>query len=151
MAHIISKIANKIIVGVIIILLISLGCIKYFYTQLEKEKIIVAKVICAEACSEGALALVGVTCTIKNRMIKYNKTAYEVITQPSQYYGLINKNRNKIFEDKFCRETAIQLIETINQLVDITDGALYFKVEGEKLQEWHKIFTIKIGKIYFYK
>lgn len=151
MASMLNKITNKILIGTIIILLISLSCILYFYRQKEKEKIIVAKVICAEMCSEGAIAMQGVANTVYNRMIKYNKTAYEIVTEENQYYGLTNSNRDKIFEDKVCRETSILLVETMNQLVDITNGAIYFRVDGEERQYWHKILTVRIGRIYFYK
>ena len=124
-------------------------CCAYLHHK-EKQNIIVAKVICAEMCSMGNIAMQGVANTIQNRMVQYNKTAYEIITKKNQYYGYTNINKDKIFEDKKCRETSLHLAKNINTLIDITNGALYFRLEDEKIQTWHNILTIKIGRIYFY-
>ena len=142
---------NKtIITTLIIVSILTLICCFYLNYK-EKQNIVIAKVICAEMCSEGNIAMQGVANTINNRMVQYNKTAYEIVTEKNQYYGHTNINRDKIFEDKQCRETSLYLVKNITDLVDITNGALYFRVEDEKIQAWHNILTIKIGRIYFYK
>ena len=146
-----DKILNKaIVINLIITFIFVIACLSYLHYK-EKQNIIVAKVICAEMCSEGNLAMQGVASTIQNRMTQYNKTAYEIVTEKNQYYGYTNINKNKIFEDKQCRETSLYLAKNITDLVDITNGALYFRVEDEKIQTWHNILTVKIGRIYFYK
>jgi len=125
-------------------------CCAYLHHK-EKQTLEVAKVICAEACSENNLVMFGVGSTIRNRMIQKNISAYAVVTEKNQYYGYTNINKDKIFEDKKCRETSLHLAKNINTLIDITNGALYFRLEDEKIQTWHNILTIKIGRIYFYK
>jgi len=142
---------NKTILITLAIVFISvMMCLSYLHYK-EKQNIEVAKVICAEMCSEGNIAMQGVANTIQNRMVQYNKTAYEIVTKKNQYYGYTNINKHKIFEDKQCRETSLYLANNINTLIDITNGALYFRVENEEIKEWHNILTIKIGRIYFYK
>jgi len=125
-------------------------CCVYLYHK-DRKDVDVAKVICAEMCSEGNISMYGVANSIQNRMKLNNKTAYEIVTEKNQYYGYTNINKNKIFEDKQCRETSLYLSRNITDLVDITNGALYFRVEDEKIQTWHNILTVKIGRIYFYK
>jgi len=146
-----NNILNKSILTTLTIIFISvMMCLSYLHYK-EKQNIVVAKVICAEACSEGNLIMFGVGSTIQNRMTQYNKTAYEIVTEKNQYYGYTNINKNKIFEDKQCRETSLYLAKNIKNLIDITNGALYFRMENESIKEWHNILTIKIGRIYFYK
>lgn len=115
-----------------------------------REKI-VAKVISAEACSEGAQGMLGVASTIKNRMDQRSLSAYEIVTQPDQYYGLTNPNRDKIFEDSRCSNPSKWLAKNINELPDIVDGAIFFRVINEIKQSWHKKLTTTIGRIEFYK
>lgn len=146
-----NKLCYTIIIITSIICLISLLCIKLQYDKIDGQKIEVAKVISAEMCSKGAIAMQGVANTIYNRMIKYNKTAFEIVVERNQYYGYTNKNKDKIFQNKNCQQISLQLTNNIENLIDITNGALYFRMEGEKIQEWHKELTVKISQIYFYK
>ncbi len=132
-------------------LLCIIMIISFSYIRQNNKDIEVAKVICAEMCSEGDAVMYGVANTIKNRMIKYNKTAYEIITEKNQYYGYTNKNKNNIFQNKSCKETSIYLAKNINDLKDITKGALYFRMSNEKIQPWHKTLTVVINNIYFYR
>lgn len=117
----------------------------------SKEIITIAKVISAEACSEGSLGMAGVASTIKNRISKSGLSAYEVVTKPNQYYGLTNKNRDKIFSDSRCSIPALFYARNINTIPDIVKGALFFKTPDEKIQKWHKEKTVTLGKLEFYK
>jgi len=123
--------------------------------NLNKKKKIqtteVAKVICAEMCSEGSILMQGVANTIQNRMKLNNKSAYEIVTERNQYYGYTNINKDKIFKNKQCQEVAISLAENINNLIDITNGALYFRLDNESVRAWHKELTVKIKNVSFYK
>lgn len=109
----------------------------------------VAEVIAAEACSEGPSGMQAVANTIKNRAKIAHITPVAVVTAKNQYYGLTNKNRAKIYRE--CRETADYLEAHINSIPDITGGATYFLLPGERRRAWHKTFTVKIGKHSFYK
>ncbi|MCK9544358.1 MAG: cell wall hydrolase [Novosphingobium sp.] len=147
----VDKIFSLIIFGVILILLISICCISQFYYKRNMEYILIAKVISAEACSEKEIGMYGVACTISNRMKQKNMTALEVVTEKNQYYGLNNKNRDKIFSNPCCYQTSMLLAKNLNNLVDITNGSIYFKTKEEQLQSWHKEKTITLGKLEFYK
>ena len=146
-----NNILNKVIIITSIITFISvIFCLSYIHYK-EKQTLEVAKVICAEVCSEGNISMQGVANTIQNRMKLNNKSAYEIVTKRNQYYGYTNINKNKIFENKQCRDTSLYLAKNIDNIIDITNGAIYFRVENEQRQAWHKTLTIKIGRIYFYK
>ena len=121
------------------------------YAQKKIQTVEVAKVICAEMCSEGSLLMQGVANTINNRMNVYDKSAYEIVTKKNQYYGYTNKNKNKIFKNIECRKTALYLATNIEQLTDITHGALYFRLDNESVRAWHKELTVKIKNVSFYK
>jgi len=121
------------------------------YAKKKIQTVEVAKVICAEMCSEGSLLMQGVANTINNRMNVYDKSAYEIVTKKNQYYGYTNKNKNKIFKNIECRKTALYLATNIEQLTDITHGALYFRLDNESVRAWHKELTVKIKNVSFYK
>lgn len=130
----------------IIYLLIPLFIIIGYYllhTEVDKETVEVAKVICAEACGEGYTGMYGVANVIANRAKLYNKTPYEIITQKNQFYGYTAKNKEKLFIQ--CADIGLKLSEKIMELDDITNGALYFKRPEEKIRAWHneKTFIYK--------
>lgn len=146
-----GEVANKIVAIVLIILAVSLLAIYSYMAQMKHQTRIVAEVISAEACSEGAHGMMGVASTIKNRMDIKDMTAYQVVTEPKQYAGLNNPNREKIFSNPQCSETAMLLAENIDEMPDIVSGALYFKTPDEARRPWHKVKTAQIGKLEFYK
>jgi len=111
----------------------------------------VAKVICAEACSMGPDVMLGVANTIQNRMKLNEETAFEVVTKKNQYYGYTNLNKEEIFMDRECRSVSINLAADLPNLRDITDGAVFFRMPGEKKQPWHKHLTAVIEGVEFYK
>jgi len=119
--------------------------------EIDNKHRIIAKTISAEACSEGAQGMMGVASTIKNRMDQRLLTAYEVVTEPNQYYGLTHPNRNKIFKDSRCADPAMWFAKSLDELPDIVDGAIFFKTPEEKRQVWHKELTVIIGRLEFYK
>jgi spore germination cell wall hydrolase CwlJ-like protein len=146
-----GEIANKVVAFVLVILVISLLSIHFYMAGVRNKTRIVAEVISAEACSEGPHAMMGVASTIKNRMVARGLSAYEVVTEPKQYAGFTNVNREKIFSDARCSEPALLMAEHIEDMPDIVAGAIYFKTPDEKLRPWHKIKTVQIGKLEFYK
>lgn len=133
------------------IILFCIIWVSFFAYDQPLRKIILAKTISAEACSEGAHGMMGVASTINNRMDQRSLSAYEIVTQPDQYYGLTNPNRDKIFEDPRCSGPAIWLAKNINELPDIVNGSIFFKTPEEKRQSWHKELTVIIGRLEFYK
>lgn len=142
---------NPVIIFVILLLIFSCGMIANFLSEEEHKTLIIAQTISAEACSEGPHAMMGVASTIKNRMEQRGLTAYEVVTEKNQYYGLTNPNREKIFENPNCSEPALKLAQHVSDIPDIVDGAIYFKTVDEPLKSWHKIKTAQIGVVEFYK
>lgn len=129
---------------------LGLTCIILFLAKSNtKENQIIAEVIGAEACSEGVIGLYAVANTIKNRTIKYNKSPYEIVTQSNQYHGYINPNREKIYLT--CKQDVDLIASQLTELIDITDGALYYLLPNEKENTWHKIKTVTIGNHRFYK
>jgi len=125
-------------------------CCAYLHHK-EKQTLEVAKVICAEACSENNLVMFGVGSTIRNRMIQKNISAYAVVTEKNQYYGYTNINKNKIFENIKCKTTAIFIAKHINELPDMVNGGIYFRFKNEPKQSWHKKLTQIIEKAEFYQ
>lgn len=147
----VNSVASKIVFVTLLILAFSLGAIALYTAEMKQQTRVVAEVISAEACSEGPHAMLGVASTIRNRSEQRNLTAYQVVTEPNQYYGLTNPNREKIFSDVKCSEPAMQMAQHINDIPDIVSGAIFFKTVEEKRQPWHKIKTAQIGKVEFYK
>ena len=141
--------------------LIILACIFYLtifcsfilslpqHKTYNKETIEIAKVLCAEACGEGKIGMIGVANTIANRAKKWHKTPYQIITQKNQYYGYTAKNKNLLYHQ--CKHIALPLAKNILTLKDITNGALYFRRKNEPIYSWHKIKTIIIKHHIFYK
>jgi len=128
------------------------GClISLYYNYINYQQLIVAKVISAEACSAGNLVMLGVGSTIQNRMLAQNKSAYQIVTAKNQYYGYTNINRDKIFQDKQCRNTALFIAKNIQDLPDVTQGAVFFRFKNETKQTWHKTLTVIINNCEFYK
>ena len=117
------------------------------YNNTEKQAI--AWTIAAEAAGEGKIGMRAVACTIKNRAVKYNKTPYEIISEPNQYYGYTAKNRMKRYEE--VKEYVDYLANNIMNLEDITQGAIYFETYRKEPLKWCKVFITKIGNHYFYK
>ena len=133
------------------IMLFCIVWVSFLAYDQHLRKIIIAKTISAEACSSGAHGMLGVASTIKNRLDQRNLSAYAVVTQPYQYYGLTNPNRDKIFEDSRCSKPAMWLAKNIKELPDIVNGAIFFKTPEEKKQSWHKELTVVIAGLEFYK
>jgi len=119
----------------------------YNYYSFEEQEI--AKVISAEACSEGFIGMYGVGNTIANRVKLYNKTPYEVVIQENQFYGYTAKNKEKLFSQ--CKKDSLYIAENLMTLEDITGNALYFKRPEEKLKSWHKEKTVTINNHEFWR
>ena len=115
----------------------------------ENEQQAIAWTIAAEAAGEGKIGMKAVACTIKNRALKYNKTPYEIISEPNQYYGYTAKNRMKRYNE--VREYVDYLANNIMKLEDITGGAIYFETYRKEPLKWWGVFTVKIKNHYFYK
>ncbi len=115
------------------------------------ERQVVASVIAAEACGEGAQGMELVASTILNRSKAWHKTPYEIVTAKNQYYGYTASNRERLYLS--CASTADRLATGIlaNALPDKTGGAMYFLRPGERLRAWHGQKTITWGRHTFYK
>lgn len=85
----------------------------------------VAKVISAEACGAGIKHMWAVSNVIAHRAKNKNKSAYEIVTQPNQFAGYNNKNKEKIYQG--CKKDADYLAKNIMKLKDITNGADCFR------------------------
>lgn len=114
-----------------------------------QKRNVVASVIASESCGEGIIGMYAVANTIRNRAIKYQKSPYKIVTQPNQYYGYTVVNKDKIYQE--CKKDANYLADRLMELIDITDGALYFKCLNEPKKKWHKIKTVTIKNHTFYK
>lgn len=110
---------------------------------------IVAVTIAAEACSEGERGMQAVANTIRNRAVSRGMSARAVVTERNQYYGATAKNRLILYGQ--CRAIADKLSKNINTIADITGGAEYFLLPGERVRAWHGKRTVTIGKHTFYK
>lgn len=115
----------------------------------EFQTRVIAETIAAEACGEGAYGMLAVADTIANRASLEKKSPYEIVIAPKQYKGYVSETRAKRYDE--CKETAQTLATNIENLQDVTNGALYFKTKNEKKQRWHKTLTIVIGAHEFYK
>lgn len=125
------------------------GIFTHTLVYASSPQYIVASVIAAEACGEGERAMRAVANTIKNRAKQKDITPLEVVTAPSQYAGLHNKNKELRYQE--CKEVVDRLADTLMDLNDITKGALYFKTPDERLRPWHKELTLVVGKLEFYR
>lgn len=140
---------RKIILIILILLVVLYSPNVLAYETYTKQEIEVAKVISAEACSEGKIGMWAVANTIANRSRTWNKTPYEIVTQKNQYYGYTNPNKEEIYLG--CKRIANELSKHIMQLKDITNGAMYYLLPNERLRKWHGEKTVVIGKHTFYK
>lgn len=113
------------------------------------EEIEVAKVISAEACSEGKLGMWAVANTIANRVKSWGMTPYKIIIQPNQYYGYINVNKEIIY--RHCKDDANKISRNIMKLKDITGGAIYYLMPNESIKSWHGNKTVAINIFTFYQ
>ncbi len=113
------------------------------------ETQILAEVIGAEACDQGINGLRAVANTIKNRAIRQHKTPYEIVTAKNQYYGYTAKNRHEIYLT--CKAQADYVAKNLMTLPDLTDGALFFLLPGERVRVWHGKKTVTINSHTFYR
>lgn len=142
----------------IIILIVSIFMLSYVLIatikgeKLEKERketTTIAQVIASEGCGEGNTGMFYISNTIKNRSEQWNKTPYEIVTQPNQYYGLNNPNKIQLYNQ--CKEMADYFAENVLKLPDMIYGALYFRQPEEIRQKWHKEETKRYKNHIFYK
>jgi len=134
---------------IIALLLIPLILITARFAASADETQIIAEVIAAEACGEDEIGLRAVACVIANRAKAQGVSPYAVVTARGQFYGYTAKNRHKLYLQ--VKTIVDKLAKNIMELPDITNGALYFRTEKEKLFPWCKIRIVKIGKHIFYK
>lgn len=132
------------LITILFLLNITTNCYSYSFEEIE-----VAKVIAGEACSEGRIGMQAVANTIYNRSILFNKSPHEVIIQKNQYYAYTNPNKEKIF--KQCESDSLYFSKNINNLKDLTNGAIYFLKIREPKESWIGKRTVTIGNHIFYK
>lgn len=136
--------------NIFIILICIFSChISFAEQQYTDEEI--AKIISAEACSQGYYGMVLVANTIDNRAKKYNKSHWQIATQKNQYHGYTNKNKETIYRG--CKKEADDITQQLlnGVLPDHTNGALYFLLDYEARKSWHDILTKKYRDHSFYK
>jgi len=118
------------------------------------------KTIFLEAANQPMTGQLAVAFVIKNRSIKSGKSICEVVYEPlafSVYNGHkrphidLKKSYNKVIWDQiYSLASAVDL--HYNQLIDITDGALYYHTLKCK-PRWHMklVKTLVLGNHIFYK
>ena len=119
------------------------------FADKDKELETIAMVIASEAANQDEIGLRAVACVIANRAKAQGVSPYAVVTARGQFYGYTAKNRHKLYLQ--VKTIVDKLAKNIMELPDITNGALYFRTEKEKLFPWCKIRIVKIGKHIFYK
>lgn len=115
---------------------------------------LIAEVIAAEACGEGWEGMIRVANVIDNRAKAWHKTHYEIITQKSQFAGLKHPHRTKIYNQCDIDANTIAIHMLRGNLVDQTNGALYFEnVKAYGMPKWArgKKITHKYNKHIFFK
>lgn len=111
----------------------------------------VAVVLAAEACGEGEQGMRAVAGTILNRSLRRGISIERVVSEKNQYYGYTASNRHRLYAQ--CKGVADRVAAELKAgtLKDITGGAEYFLLPGEKIRSWHGKRTVKIGAHTFYK
>ena len=134
-----------------IFVLILFGLFIFSNNQETIKKREVAKVISAEACSEGKLGMWLVGNTILNRSKLWKKTPYEIVTQKNQYFGYTNPHKNQIYKD--CENTANMITNKIynDTLEDFTNNAIYYLRPNERVRKWHSVKILQYKQHTFYK
>lgn len=111
----------------------------------------VAVVLAAEACSEGEQGIRAVASTIRNRALRRGISVDRVVSEKNQYYGYTASNRHRLYRE--CRVIADRVASELRAgtLQDITGGAEYFLLPGERVRAWHGQHTVTIGAHKFYR
>ena len=138
-----------ILIFMTVMLIISICSNKTDTNNFKYNQKIIAQVIAAEGCGENSIGMYLIANTIKNRSEQWNKTPYEIVTQPNQYYGLINPNKIQLYNQ--CQDIADELALKILELPDLTNGAIYFLRPEETKRKWHKKKTLQYKNHIFYK
>jgi spore germination cell wall hydrolase CwlJ-like protein len=116
-----------------------------------KAKAEIARVLAAEAASEGRSGMIAVANTIGNRAKDSGRTLMDEVSAKNQYYGYTAENKEKLYKQvkADADKIADNLVE--GRLRDTTGGAKYFLLPTEKVRGWHGDKTVSIGKHTFYK
>lgn len=104
----------------------------FFFVPQEsnaEDRVIVAKVIAGEACGEGEIGMQAVANVIANRSRVRKISPTEVVTQPHQFKAYTAPNRDILY--KQCKTQADRLAYNLENLSDITSGALFFRSFGK--------------------
>ena len=112
----------------------------------------VAAVIAAEACDQGPVGMAAVAHVINNRAVNQGRTPLEIVMARNQFYGYTASNKERLYRE--CREIADTLALRLKEGTlgpDITQGAEYFLLPGERVRAWHGAKTVKIKKHTFYR
>lgn len=111
----------------------------------------VAVVLAAEACSEGEQGIRAVAGTIRNRALRRGISVERVVSEKNQYYGYTAGNRHRLYAQ--CRAVADRIAAELRAgtLQDITGGAEFFLLPGERVRSWHGKRTVRIGAHTFYR
>ena len=113
---------------------------------------IVAKVIAAEAASQGRQGMLGVAHVIANRSKNANKDPMAIVAAPNQFYGYTAKNRDKIYEG--VKAEALKIAQDLYDGKlgeDFTKGATFFRQPNEPVMKWHGEETFKLGNHIFHR
>ena len=150
MTEIIKHIVFSLLIGALTaMLLIGLVLWSPKLAGADEQTDMVAKVIAAEACNQGEAGMIAVGNVIKNRVVAWHKTPYQIVTAKNQFYGFTAKNRDEIYQG--CKKTADYVAANLMTLPDITHGGMYFLLPYEHTRAWHGDKTVTIREHTFYK
>lgn len=143
-------------IGLALAMILMFGCQKPAFAQEIKQSDanhIVAEVIAAEACNQGFEGMHAIANVIANRVrAGVGNSAYEVVTQPKQFFGYTNPNRTRIYLG--CKSDADYLADNLMDLKDMTYGATHFEnPDFNSPAKWIKTYMkiVKIRDHVFYK
>lgn len=112
----------------------------------------IGRTLAAEAGGEGIEGMRLVAMTVQNRMKAQHKTAHQIVSAKSQYYGFTAKNGARLYKSVKARadQVARELLD--GKLKDKTGGAVYFiNPKTEKPFRWCKVLTYAHGNHHFYR
>lgn len=111
----------------------------------------IASVIAAEAACQGKIGMQAVGAVIQNRAESRKISPDAVIKQRNQFYGWTASNRTRLYAQvkNIADEIAQQVID--GTLEDVTGGAEYFLLPGERVRAWHGEKTVTLGEHTFYR
>lgn len=116
----------------------------YIISINEEEKLLLAKLIHAEAEGEPQKGKIAVGAVVVNRILHpdFPDTILEVIMEPDQFETVSNNRLMKISEPN---EESLEAAEKALRGLDPTDGALFFYNPKKTTNKWIKAKKVKLA------